>query len=62
MPDTNQSPLAVTGDAFKASRLERMPGNFTASYKIYFLKAVFDAAISGDSCVGHGPRRVLARG
>ncbi len=30
-----------------------MPGNFTASYKIYFLKAVFDAAVSGESCVGY---------
>ncbi len=53
MPGTNQSPLAVTDDAFKASRLERMPGNFTASYKIYFLKAVFDAAVSGESRVAY---------
>ena len=53
MPGTNQSPLAVTDDAFKASRLERMLSNFTASYKIYFLKAVFDAAISGEPCVAY---------
>ena len=39
--------LSSTGDAFRASRLERMLSNFTASYKLYFLKAVFDEAEGG---------------
>lgn len=36
-----------TGDDFKASRLERMLSNFTASYKLFFLKAIFDEVIGG---------------
>ena len=37
-----RSPLALTGDASKAPRIVCLPSDFTASYKLYFMKAVFD--------------------
>lgn len=49
MPASPHSPLDITDDAFKASRLERMLANFTASYKLYFLKAIFDVAVSDEA-------------
>ena len=51
--------LLGTGDAFKSSRLERMLSNFAASYKIYWLKGVFE-----EVCAGNGEmtfKRVVAR-
>ena len=39
--------VAATGDAFKSSRLDQMLRNFTASYKLYWLKGVFDEAVEG---------------
>lgn len=49
MSASPHSPLDITDDAFKASRLERMLANFTASYKLYFLKAIFDVAVSDEA-------------
>ncbi len=46
-----QTLTAATGDAFKSSRLDQMLRNFTASYKLYWLKGVFDEAIEGNSHV-----------
>ena len=39
--------LLGTGDAFKSSRLERMLSNFAASYKMYWLKGVFEEVCAG---------------
>lgn len=36
----------ATGDAFRSSRLDRMLANFSASYKLYWLRGVFDEAIA----------------
>ena len=40
--------IAATGDAFKSSRLDQMLRNFAASYKLYWLKSVFDEAVEGN--------------
>ena len=40
--------VTATGDAFKSSRLDRMLRNFSASYKLYWLKGVFDEAVEGN--------------
>ena len=37
--------VTATGDAFKSSRLDQMLRNFTASYKPYWLKGIFDEAV-----------------
>ena len=43
---TNIPLLIVTGDAFKAANLERMLSNFTNSYKLYWLKGIFEEVIA----------------
>ena len=40
--------IAATGDAFKSSRLDQMLRNFAASYKLYWLKGVFDEVVDGN--------------
>lgn len=45
------------GDAFKSSRMERMLRNLTASYKLYWLRGVFDEAVLGEGVV---PMRCVA--
>ena len=46
---TPQSPLSTTGDARKAAYLERMLSNFTNSYKLYWLKGVFEEVVAGNA-------------
>ena len=50
---------AVTGDAFKSSRLERMLAakNLTTSYKLYWLRGIVDEVIAGNETI---PLRRLA--
>lgn len=43
--------VTATGDAFKSSRLDQMLRNFAASYKLYWLKGVFDEAVEGNTQV-----------
>lgn len=47
----------ATGDAFRSSRLDKMLSNFAASYKLYWLRSVFDEAVAGADVV---PMRNLA--
>ena len=47
----DQALVAATGDAFKSSRLELMLSNLTASYKLYWLKGVFDEVLAGNVIV-----------
>ena len=47
-PSADQALVAATGDAFKSSRLDQMLRNFAASYKLYWLKSVFDEAVEGN--------------
>ncbi len=53
----NQALIDATGDAFRSSRLERMLSNFAASYKLYWLRGIFDEAVAGSDVV---PMRRLA--
>ena len=53
----NQALAAATGDAFRSSRLDRMMSHFVASYKLYWLRGVFDEAVAGADIV---PMRRLA--
>lgn len=46
---TNIPLLIVTCDAFKAANLERMLSNFTNSYKLYWLKGIFEEVIAGNT-------------
>ena len=43
--------VMATDDAFKSSRLDQMLRNFAASYKLYWLKGVFDEAVEGNTQV-----------
>lgn len=43
--------VGATGDAFKSSRLDQMLRNFAASYKLYWLKGVFDEVVEGNSSI-----------
>jgi len=55
----DQTLVNATGDAFKSSRLERMLTGFSASYKLYWFKGVFDEALEGND---HVPfERIAAR-
>ena len=49
----------ATGDAFRSSRLDKMLSNFAASYKLYWLRGVFDEAVEGSAVVPM--RNVAAR-
>ena len=53
----NQALSDATGDAFRSSRLDKMLSNFAASYKLYWLRSVFDEALAGLDVV---PMRHLA--
>lgn len=53
----HQALVNATGDAFRSSRLDKMLSNFAASYKLYWLRGVFDAAVEGADVV---PMRQLA--
>ena len=53
----NQTLSDATGDAFRSSRLDKMLSNFAASYKLYWLRSVFDEALAGSDVV---PMRHLA--
>lgn len=53
----HQALINATGDAFRSSRLDRMLSNFSASYKLYWLRAVFDEAVENSDAV---PMRRLA--
>ena len=50
---------SATGDEFRSSRLELMLSHFTASYKLYWLRGIFDEALAGSTVVPL--RRVAAR-
>ena len=56
---SNQALTDATGDAFRSSRLDRMLSDFTASYKLYWLRGVFDEAVEGSVVVPM--RRIAAR-
>ena len=43
------TPLDITDDAFKASRLEQMLSNFTNSYKLYWLRGIFEEVVAGNT-------------
>ena len=55
----NQALTDATGDAFKSSRLDLMLRNFAASYKLYWLRGIFDEAVEGNDIVPM--RRIAAR-
>jgi hypothetical protein len=55
----DQALTQATGDAFKSSRLDLMLRNFAASYKLYWLRGVFDEALEGSDVVPM--RNVAAR-
>ena len=54
-----ESILKTTGDSFKSAHLERMITNLTTSYKVYWLKGVFEEAVQGTSRVSF--RKIVAR-
>ena len=54
-----ESILKTTGDSFKSAHLERMLTNLTTSYKVYWLKGVFEEAVQGTSRVSF--RKIVAR-
>ncbi|MDO4539180.1 MAG: hypothetical protein Q4B54_13530 [Coriobacteriales bacterium] len=49
----------ATGDAFKSSRLNLMLSQLTASYKLYWLRGIFDEATAGVTVIPM--RRIAAR-
>lgn len=53
----HQALTDATGDSFRSSRLDRMLSNFAASYKLYWLRGIFDAALDGSDVV---PMRQIA--
>ena len=59
LPGDKATLIAVTGDAFKSSHLERMlaPRSLTTSYKLYWMRGIFDEVIAGNEQI---PLRRLA--
>ena len=55
----HQALTDATGDSFRSSRLDRMLSNYTASYKLYWLRGIFDAALEGFDAIPM--RQVAAR-